>query len=74
MNQYTELAEQVMNHARKNYSRDGWDFVVECLTVSEITAELAAEGITTERKAIAHYAELYGILDEQRQEAKGLAL
>lgn len=37
-----EMIAAVRAHALKNYERDGWDYVVECWSESEIAAEIAA--------------------------------
>lgn len=54
---YTALATEVIEHATAHYDENGWDAIVECFTKAGIASELEAKGITTSRKAIAHFAQ-----------------
>jgi 2-polyprenyl-3-methyl-5-hydroxy-6-metoxy-1,4-benzoquinol methylase len=69
----TTIAEQVITYAIKHYNEEGWDFVYECHTADDIAADLAENNITTFDEAIAHYAEIYGLVNEQREEVKSFS-
>jgi len=62
-----DLARMVMDHAEAAYERGGWDMIVECMTLEEITAELIEERIDTKDEAIAWFARIAGTYDEQRR-------
>jgi len=66
------IAEQLYKHAQHNYEKDGWDFVVECLTVDDIIEDLIRENITTIENAIKYYENIYGTVNEQREEIQKL--
>ena len=56
------LVAAVMQHAEKNYERDGWDYVVECYSDEEIadvikTARTPAGAIKMMRAQVKHRAE-----------------
>jgi len=57
------LVEAVKAHALKNYEHDGWDYIVEAHTDSEI--ETLIEGATTEAEAIERAGYIVGIMKEQ---------
>ncbi len=40
------LAEKIMEHAEENYT-NGWDWIVECMEIDEITEECERFGITS---------------------------
>jgi uncharacterized protein (DUF111 family) len=69
MNKLTkdQLVDAVLEHAKANYERGGWDFVVECLTSEEVAGYIG--DAKTEFEAIDNVAEKYGIAlqEEQRQ-------
>jgi hypothetical protein len=48
-----ELAGQFYAYAEKHYSQGGWDVVVECWTLPEITEAFASEGVETMEQALA---------------------
>ena len=52
---FLDMANHVMNFAIANYERDGWDYVVECLTIDDIAKDLESLGITSEASARAVY-------------------
>ncbi len=62
-----KLVDAVIEHAKANYQRDGWDNVVECLTREEIAGYIG--NAETEFEAIDNVAENYGLAlhEEQRQ-------
>ena len=68
-----ELAKYVMDFAKENYNKYGWDFVVECLTLEEIENELSEEGVTTRSGALKFYRNAYDIVAEHRDEMKAFA-
>jgi len=68
-----DIAKEVYRYAMTHYNKDGWDYVVECMDAEEIAEELKEEGITSFDKAIKFYDEIYGIVNEKRQEAKSYA-
>lgn len=56
------LVAAVMQHAEKNYEREGWDYVVECYSDEEIadiikTARTPAGAIKMMRAQVKHRAE-----------------
>lgn len=53
------IAEQLYRHAIHNYEIDGWDFIVNCLTIENITEDLIREKILTLQQAIEYYSNLY---------------
>jgi len=61
-----ELVEAVKNHAKANYSKGGWDMVVECYEDSEIEEEIA--GCRTKEEAIARLAEVADCYHDRRQD------
>jgi hypothetical protein len=62
----THMAQQVYEHASDHYAEDGWDIVVECWTVEEITEEISNCGNLM--AAIAHMKETIRPLYERQQE------
>jgi hypothetical protein len=67
--QFVTLATAVMEYATANYTRDGWDFLVECLTINEIADELAILKIEETDLAIEFYRELCLLVDDRREDA-----
>lgn len=65
-----DLVHLVKAHAYKNYSKDGWDFLVECSSDEEILAAIGKA--TTLRGAIAKVREEFGLAlkDEMRQSVR----
>ena len=59
-----KLVAAVEAHAKKNYERGGWDFVVECYNEADI-ADVMGEAKTV-REAIKNVKEICGIHDERR--------
>ena len=57
----TEVAQEFMAYCTKNYEK-GWDFIVECHTVSELAAEFETEGV----KSLKAAKELYSCVKEVR--------
>lgn len=64
------IAHQVALHALANYTRDGWDWVVECWTVEGIQKYLDEERITTLQDAIEEFEAYVLFIHEQEQEHK----
>lgn len=46
------MVKAVKAHALANYSKDGWDSIVEAYTDSELAEEITSLGATTEAEAI----------------------
>lgn len=67
----SSIAEHVMEYAHNHYTQGGWDFIVECNSVSEIEAELAKEGIKTKSKALQFYRDRAEILNDRRNDIRG---
>jgi hypothetical protein len=44
------IAEEVMKHAKANYSHGGWDIIVECYSLQELAERI--EGATSSADAI----------------------
>lgn len=66
----TEIANEIMKHAVKNYENDGWDFVVECKTVADIEEMIGDRDLEA---ALAFVKKIVGILDERRRDAEAEA-
>ena len=64
------IAEQLYKYAHTHYNEDGWDFVVECLTVEDIIEDLLRENITSLEQAINYYHNIYVVVDDVRQQIK----
>lgn len=67
----TELVAAVKRHAEDNYSRNGWDYIVECFSDTEL-ADLIGPKCRTEKGAIRKVAHGAGIsmLKERRDEVQ----
>ena len=61
-----ELVAAVKEHANKFYKQNGWDFIVECWSDSEIAE--AIDGCRSKRAAIAKVRETAKLLAERRTE------
>lgn len=71
-----EMLEGVKKHAIENYSKDGWDYVVECYDDSDILEVINDEcswdpnhvpkPCTTVAEAIKSVGEIVGIYEERR--------
>ena len=57
------IAESVMAFAVENYER-GYDWIVECMTISDIVQEMDDAGITTK----AELMKLYGAVTDVRED------
>lgn len=66
-----ELVAAVRAHARKNYSKGGWDILVECWDNADI--EEAIGNATTEDAAIRACARTLGIMDDYRADIQATA-
>ncbi len=64
---YNFLAEKVMEHANKHYSRHGWDFVVETKTIDELAEMLRQGKRRTFRGSVDYIRDWAMAQDEQRQ-------
>jgi hypothetical protein len=63
------LVGAVKSHARRNYTKGGWDYVVECWSDEEIAK--AVEGCTTRQGAIRKVGEQVKTMDEVRRDIQG---
>ena len=64
------LVEKIRDHANANYSKNGWDFVVECYEDEEILEMI--KGAKTFHGAKCKMAPILKIKDEMRREAKAM--
>ena len=62
------LLKAVRKYALDHYNEEGWNFVFETYTGSEILEVIS--GAKTEKQAIARIGHIVGILDEQRRGAQ----
>ena len=61
-----DLIEAVKSHAYKNYEKGGWDYVVECLSPTDIARIISKRrSVSGAIAAVKIYADQYG---ETRQE------
>lgn len=63
-----ELVNAVMDHAEKNYNKDGWDYVVETMDRRDI-AELIGEARSS-KAAIAKVKKIAKLLNDRRREVE----
>ena len=61
-------ARAVIQHAKDNYNKSGWDVIVECYTEAEVVEALTDEGTKTITKAIALFTRIAKGQAERRQE------
>jgi hypothetical protein len=64
---YLIHAQAVYDHALANYTKEGWDCIVECHTVPEMAKELAGDNIRTKAAAIRYFKSIANFFDEQRK-------
>jgi hypothetical protein len=64
-----ELIDAVRAHARANYNRDGWDFLVECWGDEDIAHAMGKA--KTPKSAIANCKRTVKALDLHRREQQG---
>ena len=65
-----DIAEAIQKHAVQNYEVNGWDYIVECWTRSEIAQELLRADIWTVEDGIAYFAESARIFHDRRTDAE----
>lgn len=78
-----EMLASVKEHARKNYSTGGWDYVVECYEDEDLLeiiedrmpwrADHTPKPCTTIEEAIKAVGEIVGVCEERRFEAQALS-
>lgn len=66
-----ELVAAVKEHARKNYEKDGWDYVVETMTDDDIRKAIGKASTIT--GAVRNVAKLCNLWDERRSEVQSTA-
>lgn len=66
-----DIIAAVKAHAEANYSKGGWDIVVECYEDSEIAE--AIEGCTTAEEAIARLGKIVGWRNDYRKDIQAEA-
>jgi len=74
--QEKKLVDAVREHARKNYEKGGWDFVVECYEdddILETINEWCKRKPITEAAAIRGMAKVVKIKDDHRRDIQGTA-
>ena len=65
------LVQHVREYAAERYDdRDGWDFIVECYTDTDVANLLKENSITSKRDAIGFFRDIAGALGEQRAAAR----
>lgn len=67
----TSIIDGLRAHASRLYTRNGWDFLVECWSDEDIAREIG--NVRTVRGAILKVAPTLQLLDEQRRMAKAEA-
>ena len=65
------LVDAVKDHARLNYSKDGWDYVVESWSDKEIAEEIGKA--RTPEGAIKKVGDVVEILNDHRADMEGYA-
>jgi hypothetical protein len=65
-----ELAAAVRAHARANYERSGWDYIVEAYDEKELTELVKETGATSKRAAIKAVGEIVALWAERRDEVE----
>lgn len=68
----TAIAEDVMAYAVANYEK-GYDWIVECMTVADIVAEMDEAGITTKAGIMKLYACVTDVREDRIADAKNSA-
>ena len=58
----------LMAHAKKNYSKGGWDMFVECVDFNEFTDEYNAKQFDSYDSAMAFYKADLNMRDEIRED------
>lgn len=64
------LADKVMAHAEANYEKGGWDVVVECWTLTDITDYLRECSATNEADAIDAMENIVGVYADRQADAR----
>jgi hypothetical protein len=64
--QVREIYDRLYSHAVANYSKDGWDFFVECCSFDDLCQRSAEVGFSTYEEAFEYYADVYGVMNERR--------
>ena len=67
----TALVKAVRDHARKNYERDGWDYVVECYDDADIIEAIG--DARTEASAIVRVKRAVKAMDDHRKDIQAEA-
>jgi len=66
------IAESVMAYAVENYEK-GFDWIVECLTVADIVAEMDACGYTTKAEIMSLYGAVTDVREDRIADARNSA-
>lgn len=61
-----QMVDDVLQHANDNYTKGGWDYVVECWDREDIAAEIDEGNCSNSKAAIEHIKSIVGIFEEQR--------
>ena len=67
-----EIAEEVMAYAVENYER-GFDWIVECMTVNDIVAEMDANSFTTKDQIMGLYGAVTDVREDRIADARNSA-
>jgi hypothetical protein len=65
-----EMIDAIRKHAKANYERDGWDYIVETYEPSELREIIVNTGATTDEVAIAEVGRIAKLLDDNRREVQ----
>ncbi len=66
-----DLVKAVQEHAKENYDKDGWDYIVETYTDEELAKEIGK--CTTVEGAIKKIRSIAMLLGERRSDVQGTA-
>lgn len=65
--------EKILTHAYKNYERDGWDMVVECVEFNDFKATCNRLNLDTYEKAFEEYRQWCEQKADQREDQYAMA-
>jgi hypothetical protein len=66
------IAESVMAYAVENYEK-GYDWIVECMTIADIVAEMDDAGCTTKAEIMKLYAMVTDVREDRFADARNSA-
>lgn len=68
----TKIAEAVMAYAEEHYEQ-GYDWIVECMTVADIVNDMTERGYTTKRQIMADYGVVTDVREDRIADARNSA-